>query len=157
MTAPRDALDGDSIAFVLAAQMRGLIEALRQPDVLLSSGLDPERARAWILRCATDDPTLYRYLARGEFMAPDGTITKDPAAHAAATVSDEALWQALTRSFFASYNRLRAKSARSQAAHSPGSLSAAEIAALTRIAEALKPYIDLIARFRPDPESRQAP
>jgi len=99
MSGPRDALDGDTIAFVLAAQMRGLIEALRQPDVLLSSGLDPERVRAWILRCAPQ-PT---------------------------------------------------------AAPSPGSLSAAEIAALTRIAEALKPYTDFIARFRPDPESRQAP
>ena len=39
----------------------------------------------------------------------------------------------------------------------PGSLSAAEIAALKRIAETLKPFVDLIARFRPDPESRQAP
>jgi hypothetical protein len=108
MSGPRDALDGDSIAFVLAAQMRGLIEALRQPDVLLSSGLDPERARAWILRCA-------------------------PQPTAAATQM------------------------RRRVDQRPGSLSAAEIAALTRIAEAMKPYIDLIARFRPDPESRQAP
>ena len=99
MSGPRDALDGDSIAFVLAAQMRGLIEALRQPDVLLSSGLDPERARAWILRCAPQ-PT---------------------------------------------------------AAPSPGSLSAAEIAAIKRIAETLEPYVDLIARFRPDPSPSQSP
>lgn len=105
----------------------------------------------------TDDPTLYRYVGRGEFVAADGTITKDPAAHAAATVSDEALWQALTRALFASYDRLRANSARSQVAHSPGSLSAAEIAALTRIAEAMKPYTDFIARFRPDPSPSQSP
>ena len=29
----------------------------------------------------TDDPTLYRYVGRGEFMAPDGSITKDAVAH----------------------------------------------------------------------------
>ena len=104
----------------------------------------------------TDDPTLYRYVGRGEFMAPDGTITKDPAAHAAANVSDEDLRRALGRAVLASYQPLRAKSARSHVAHSPGSLSAAEIAALKRIVETLKPFVDLIARFRPDPESRQA-
>ena len=105
----------------------------------------------------TDDPTLYRYVGNGEFMAPDGTRTKDPAAHAAANVSDEDLRRALGRAVFASYRRLRAKSARSQVAHSPGSLSAAEIAALKRIAETLKPFTDLMARFRPDPSPSQLP
>ena len=97
----------------------------------------------------TDDPTLYRYVGRGEFMAPDGTITKDPVAHAAATVSDEALWQALTRSLFASYDRLRAKSARSQIDHCPSmaemSLCIASGSAVAAMASALAAMLAIAA------------
>jgi len=45
---------------------------------------------------------------------------------------------------------------RNLAAHSPR-LSAAAIAALDRIAETLKPLVDLRARFRPNPSPSQSP